>query len=661
MIQYERLKIKQMLDSIIWYIFLYGFCEIYLHIKVFENYNFIIPLILCLPMAIFAGCLTSCFLRKVNIVLGGIITFLVCFFCVVELVYYGIFHTLLAPFSSLGMAGNAVDFRDVLFGYIGKNIVSLMICFIPCIIYPFLCLAKIIGNKASGEIIKKGCCTAIIVYLLGFFCMLPLGMEIKSPLYMYFYNSQINMNIENLGLATGIRMDLERIVCNKLTGYDSLFYEINDNTSVIYRGDKSLEPNMIDYDFEELIEEADDKKIQSIHEYMAEEEPTYKNEFTSMFENYNLVFITAEGWWKYAVSEELTPTLYKMLNEGFVFENYYTPLWNGSTIGGEFANLTGLIPKESGQFSMVVTGENENDMRFTLSHMLKEKGYGVRGFHSNDYDFYYRNLSHPNMGFEWYGAGNGYEAETYENGVMVWPQSDLKLVSDTFDLYGDQSLQPFYSYYMSFSGHADYIRGQAMAARHWDLVEDLPYSDAAKAYLACNYELELGVEYLVEKLDEKGMLDNTLFVVAPDHIPYGYIDMCSELAGQDFENNLEWYHSCLIIWSASMEEPINISKYCSSIDIFPTVANLMGLEYDSRLLSGQDILSDAEQFVIFPDRSWITGKGIYDNYTDTFTDFENGDVDEEYVGEVQKIVEKKIQIATDIVENDYYATLPAIK
>ena len=29
------------------------------------------------------------------------------------------------------------------------------------------------------------------------------------------------------------------------------------------------------------------------------------------------------------------------------FENYYTPLWTGSTIGGEFANLTGLIPKET--------------------------------------------------------------------------------------------------------------------------------------------------------------------------------------------------------------------------------------------------------------------------------------------------------------------------
>lgn len=662
-IQHDNVQvIRRSGFHIMWFLFLYFFSEIYLHVSIFKNARFLLPLVLSIPVVLFVSFLCSCFSRKVNIAIGGIITFLVCAFCVMELVYYGIFHTMLAPFSSIGMAGNAVDFQSVLFGYIGRNLGRLAVCFIPCIIYPVLCFSRMICTPVSKKAVKKGWEAALFMYFVSFLCMLPFGTGLKSPIYTYFFSSQINYNIETLGLFTGIFQDFGRVSLNSLTGYDSLFYEIIDNSSIIYRGDDKGEPNIINYDFEKLLQHTDNKKIQAIHEYMANEEPTYKNIYTGMFEGYNLIFITAEGWWKYAVREDLTPTLYKMLNEGFVFENYYTPLWYGSTIGGEFANLTGLIPKESGKFSMVETGENKNNMQFTLSRLLGNRGYGVRAFHSYHHDFYLRNLSHPNMGFEWYASGNGgYEFEKHDDGTMLWPQSDLKLVSDTFDVYGDKT--PFYTNYMSFSGHADYDETNDMAMRHWDLVEDLPYSDNAKAYLACNYELELAVEYLIERLSEKGLLENTLFVIGPDHIPYGYQDMCSELAGEDLENSLEWYHSSLIIWSASMQEPVIVPKYCSSIDIFPTVANLMGLEYDSRLLAGQDILSDAEQFVIFPDRSWITGKGIYESHTGEFkpfkgVEFEDDSFMEEYVAEVSGIVENKFKISADIVTNDYYAQLP---
>lgn len=671
-IQHNKLlKIRTFHFTIMWFLFVYIFSEIYLHITIFKNTAFFLPLLLCLPVILFVSFLCSLFRPTINRIIGGIITFLVCAFCVMEITYYGIFHTLLAPFSSIEMAGNAVDFKSVLFGYIGRNIIRLLVCFIPCFIYPFLCYFKKVGSRVSKKTVLNGWAASIFVYILDLFCMLPFGTGLKTPLYTYFFSSQINYNIETLGLFTGLVKDFEKVTLSALTGSDSFFYGTIDNTNnVIYRGDNTAEPNIISYDFDRLLRYTDDKKVQSLYQYMENEEPTYKNEYTGMFKGYNLIFITAEGWWKYAVRKDLTPTLYKMLNEGFVFENYYTPLWYGSTIGGEFANLTGQIPKESGTFSMVETGENRNNMQFTLSRLLQKQGYGVRAFHSFHHDFYYRNQSHPNMGFKWYASGNGgYEFELDENGNMVWPQSDLKLVSDTFDVYGDESMQPFYTNYMSFSGHADYDEENIMSMRHLDLINtlDLPssYSYNARCYLACNYELELAVEYLLEHLEEKGLLENTLFVIGPDHIPYGYLDMCSEMAGEDLENNLEWFHSNLVIWSASMDAPIEVPKYCSSIDIFPTVANLMGLEYDSRILAGQDILSDAEQFVIFPDRSWITGKGVYEDYTREFKPFEGVSFEDEedmdkYVLDVSEIVENKIQFSSDVVTYDYYSYLPGM-
>lgn len=40
-----------------------------------------------------------------------------------------------------------------------------------------------------------------------------------------------------------------------------------------------------------------------------------------------------------------------------------------------------------------------------------------------------------------------------------------------------------------------------------------------------------------------------------------------------------------------MEKPIYIDKVGSQIDVLPTLLNLFGIEYDSRLIVGQDILS----------------------------------------------------------------------
>ena len=100
----------------------------------------------------------------------------------------------------------------------------------------------------------------------------------------------------------------------------------------------------MDIDFEELARNEDNQAIRTLHNYFASVKPTNKNEYTGMFEGYNLILITAEGFSPYAVHKEVTPTLYKLVNEGFVFNNFYTALWQTSTSDGEFVALTGLIP-----------------------------------------------------------------------------------------------------------------------------------------------------------------------------------------------------------------------------------------------------------------------------------------------------------------------------
>ena len=83
---------------------------------------------------------------------------------------------------------------------------------------------------------------------------------------------------------------------------------------------------MFEIDFDKLYSLADNKKKTWLADYIAGQTPTMTNQFTGIFEGYNLIFLTAEGFSPYAVREDLTPTLYHMINTGFVFDNYYVPL-----------------------------------------------------------------------------------------------------------------------------------------------------------------------------------------------------------------------------------------------------------------------------------------------------------------------------------------------
>ena len=117
------------------------------------------------------------------------------------------------------------------------------------------------------------------------------------------------------------------------------------------------------------------------------------------------------------------------------------------------------------------------------------------------------------------------------------------------------------------------------------------------------------------------------------------------------------YHSTFILWCADMEEPVVVEKPCSSLDILPTLSNLFGLEYDSRLLMGRDALSDAPALVVLSDRSFITDLGRYDSETDTFTPNEGVTVPDGYAVERIQEVNDMFQYSKLVLEQDYYGVL----
>jgi phosphoglycerol transferase MdoB-like AlkP superfamily enzyme len=233
------------------------------------------------------------------------------------------------------------------------------------------------------------------------------------------------------------------------------------------------------------------------------------------------------------------------------------------------------------------------------------------------------------------------------------------MVQKTVDEY--IKAPPFHVYYMTVSGHLYYtFSGNSMSYKHMDKVADLPYSEGPRAYIACNIEFDLAVEELIISLDEAGMLEDTVIVISGDHYPYGLeISEIEEIYGGAIDTGFELYRSTLIIWCADMEEPVRVTKPCSSLDIMPTLANLFGLNYDSRLVMGRDILSDSEGLVIFYNHSFISEMGRYDATTDVFTPNEGLEWSQEekdgYARNMLNRISSMFQYSAAILDNDYYA------
>ena len=609
-----------------------------------------------LPVALILFGLSHLFSNKVNRVVSVISTVSLLVFYDSQLIYYQIFKTFYTMFS-LTRAGQATDFVFETMQTIFRTILPFLILFIPlAVIIVLVIKCKYIFEQYS-DVPLYSAAACVAVQLLAICCTFFTGRGIFSPYDLYFQTSSLNQSADRLGLITTFRIDAQRLIFGEPDIIELPFDESSEDTSsdddissvpsieddpvvkpIVYT------PNILDIDFETLIEECSDSSLKKVHEYFSTAEYTMKNEMTGVYEGYNLIFVTAESFSPYIIDPTLTPTLYKMVNEGITFTNFYNPIWGVSTLDGEYVNLQGLLPK-SGVWSMWRSAENY--LPFTLGNQLQRLGYKTLAYHNHNYDFYNRDESHPNLGYSYIARGNGLDVKG------SWPESDLEMVDKTTDTFIND--QPFHVYYLTVSGHMNYtFIGNSMASKNKALVKDLPLTEECKAYLACNIEFDRSMELLLERLEAAGVADKTLIVIAPDHYPYGLTkEGLDALAGHTVEENFELYKSQLIIYSKGIT-PMTVDKACSSLDILPTISNMMGLEYDSRLLMGKDIFSDSSPLVIFANRSWITDKAMYNPETEQLIQLTDEPVDDEYVKSINKAVKSKFTYSAKVLENDYY-------
>lgn len=589
--------------------------------------------------------------------------------------YHNNFHTFFS-WQTLGQAADVTQFwQEAIVAVLGVWYLVVLF-FVPLVL---MCLAGrlLVPDDAERSMPYAGISLGVFVALY-FPILIKINLSKKdneySPYYYYNYlQNDLDTSFNYYGIFNTTRLDIKQLIFGApveeldVDDLDDSGEQDNkgkDNKgSKDNQGEKEQEQkkeygyNMLNIDFDKAASAAGNKQLKTMDNYFKTVQPSKQNAYTGMFKGKNLIFITLEGFSDKVIDPEFTPMLYKMSTEGFVFQNFYNSIWGGSTATGEYSNMTGNFYTTAN--CLKLSGSKYEPL--AMGNQFKSNGYKTLAYHNNTYTYYGRDKSHPNFGYKWKAIGNGLKLPS-----NCWPRSDKEMAEATIGEYLGLD-QPFHAYYMSVSGHANYtFSGNMMATRHKkDLPESLlSKSEGVQAFNACQYEVELMLQALVEKLEEAGELEDTVFAMAADHYPYALSD--ADLASlynipkSGIRNNFDLYRNCFILWSASMKKPVVVDKPCSTIDICPTLYNLFGFTYDSRLLMGSDIMAEGDHFALVKVNgwSWISTQGEYNASAKKFTpsaDCTLTDADRsDYITRMNKIVRAKQTYSKQILDKDYY-------
>ena len=571
----------------------------------------------------------------------------------VQLVYHCIFGDFM-PVSQIGMGGNVVvNFNSQLLYGIRQNLLKILLLLLP-LIAVILCLILRRAQALKLRLRWKQALASfavLLALLLTVTGLMYVGRDNAFSAYRTFtnVNTSTDSSYKKIGMLATTAQELRYML---FSGSGSIMITPSSlNISDVPRTYSSNSYNVIEsIDFTALADSTDSDILKATDEYLSNATPTRKNNYTGLLKDYNLITICAESFCPWFISEELTPTLYKLSHTGILFENYYGT-FQSVTTNGEYTMCMGLYPdmsrtKTDSSFNVAGT----NYLPFCLGNALKGMGYQAWAYHDYIGDFYNRNITHANMGYTFKAPDSGLDVK------IDWPSSDLEMMEASVDDYINSG-EPFHAYYMTFSGHYQYNWDNAMSAKNRDAVKDLPYSEPVKAYIACNLELEYALEYLMQRLEEAGVADKTCIVLTNDHYPYGLTeDEYNELAGRTLDTTFEKYRNSFICYVPGLSENIVVDEYCSTADILPTLLNLFGVDYDSRLLAGTDVLSSGLHVAVLSDKSFLTKAFRYDAGKETVIPAdENTTVSGKLAEAYRLYVDSRFQLSGNILNSDYYA------
>ncbi|MDE5630766.1 MAG: LTA synthase family protein, partial [Bacilli bacterium] len=330
------------------------------------------------------------------------------------------------------------------------------------------------------------------------------------------------------------------------------------------------------------------------------------NDYTGIFKGKNVIYIMMESIDSWIIDEDTMPTLKHLQETGMNFTNRYSPFFNGGqTINSEFALNTGLYAISSRD---TIYDMDDIDYNYSLANILKNNGYSANSFHANAGSFYNRSNFHKRLGYtHHYAALDMQKAGMLDENKNYYADTELFSDDDIYKLM--TSDKPFLAFFTTYSAHLEYTSSNKVYKTVKHPYDVDKYNEEELIYRTLAYDTDSAIKALIEKLEEHGILDDTVLVIASDHYVYGYSDGDYVALKKNVLNDQkELQNTPFIIWTNDMEHK-TFDKILDTADILPTVLNMLGIPYDPNKYMGTDVFSDnADDFVWFSDGSFIKSK-----------------------------------------------------
>lgn len=578
--------------------------------------------------------------RRINYFM--IVTIILTIVCIINSIYYH-YYSSFASFSLLATAAFAADVGDAIVEKVMQTIDFIYILSPICLYlsYRFLKKKRYFEKPVKQE--QKKVAKKLSLSALGLFILGGIFMPINSWASLFKL-----WNREAVVMSYGI-----------------YFYQLDDFI-------QSLTPqinNLFGHD----------SALKTVSDYYTEnQKESPPNQFTNIFKGKNVIVIHAESMQTFPMKlkfngEEVTPNLNKLASEGIFFSNFYSQVGVGTSSDAEFTFNTSLMPSTRG----TVFVNYFNRQYIALPKLLKEQGYYTYSMHANTGDFWNRNTMHQNLGYDQFYSKNSYVIDE-TIGLGLSDKSFFNQSVEIMKKVKETEEGPFYSLLITLTNHTPFS--------DLELIDEYPTTIDVKIenktitreylnnttmgnYLRSVHYADEAIGEFIDKLDDEGLLENTVIMIYGDHdarisyndfnLLYNYDPIEDRILTEEDENYVVYNKYTyeldrkvpFIIWTKDENFNLQVDLPMGMIDVLPTIGNMLGIKSDYQL--GTDIFSiEEDNTVVFVDGSFLTSKVYYNGSKNEIYAINNEPINEDYIKEQAEKASKIIEISNDIISYD---------
>lgn len=623
-----------------------------LRISTVDNGLSISPLSMDLFFLILITLLSLLFKRKNRQKFLITISIILTLVCIINSIYYNYYSS----FASISMLATAVFAKDVGDAIVQNVLKPIDLIYIWQIIFIYIFYRKLKKRKyfnheikiSKKVIVKKGLITALVILIIAFFNM-PL--VAWARLYKLWNRESVVIN------------------------YGIYIYQVDDFI-------QSLTPR-INSIF------GHDNALKKVSDYYKEnKKETFKNEYTGIFEEKNVLVIHYESMQTFPMylsfnNEEVTPNLNKLAEEGIFFSNFYSQVGVGTSSDAEFTFNTSLMPSTSGTVFV-----NYFDREYvSIPKLLKDKGYYTFSMHGNTGDFWNRNIMHENLGFDRFYSKDSYVIDE-TIGLGLSDKSFYNQSIEKIKNVKEEQGSPYYGLLITLTNHTPFNDLELINEYPTTIDIEVDNKTITREYLngttmgnylrSVHYADETLGEF-INILDDEGLLEDTILVIYGDHdarlsyndfnLLYNYDPVTDRIKTAEDEGYIPYNKYSyeldkkvpFIIWTKEQEFNINITTPMGMIDVLPTLGNMIGIKSDYAL--GQDIFSitNNDNTVTFIDGSFLTSNIYYNTPKGEIYSISNEPITEDYIKERTTYSSDLIEVSNDIISYDLITELKSMK